>query len=154
MLRVLPAVAAVALVVAAGLVHGFWTDRWGVDKAVAAAADSLDRVPRTLGDWQAEPLEGDQSGAPGLAGQLYLRYVNRLTRESVSVALVCGRPGPVCIHTPDVCYAASGHTVGKISQQEVKLDKATARLFTAEASKVQAAEQMRLRIFWCWFDGS
>src|SRR5262249_2664100 len=154
MLRILPVAAAVAVVVAAGLVHGFWTDRWGVAGAVATAAASLDRVPRSLGDWQGQPLDSDQTGAPALAGQLYLRYVNRRSGEAVSIALVCGRPGPVCIHTPDVCYESSGHIIGKISLQEVKLDKATARLFTMEAKKEQAAGQTRLRIFWCWFDGS
>jgi len=154
MLRILPVATAAAIVIAAGIVHGFWTDRWGVTEAVAAAAASLDRVPRSIGDWQAESLDGDQTGAPELAGQLYLRYVNRKTRDSVSIALVCGRPGPVCIHTPDVCYAGSGHTLGKITLQEVKLDKSTAHLFTMEAKKEQAAEQTRVRIFWCWFDGS
>jgi Protein of unknown function (DUF3485) len=154
MLRILPVAAAAAIVIAAGIVHGFWTDRWGVTEAVAAAASSLDRVPRSIGDWQAQPLDSDQTGAPELAGQLYLRYVNRKTLDSVSIALVCGRPGPVCIHTPDVCYERSGHTIGKITLQEVKLDKSTAHLFTMEAKKEEAAEQTRLRIFWCWFDGS
>jgi len=154
MLRILPVAAAVALVVAAGLVHGFWTDRWGVAEAVATAAASIDRVPRSIGDWQGQPLDGDQTGAPGLAGQLYLRYVNRRSGDAVSIALVCGRPGPVCIHTPDVCYERSGHIVGKISLQEVKLDKSTARLFTTEVKREQAAGQTRLRIFWCWFDGN
>ncbi|MBI1917182.1 MAG: hypothetical protein HYS12_20955, partial [Planctomycetes bacterium] len=49
MSRILPAAVAVAVVVAAGLVHGFWTDRWGVGEAVAEAAASLDRVPRSIG---------------------------------------------------------------------------------------------------------
>ncbi len=154
MLRILPAVVAVAVVVAAGLVHGFWTDRWGIGEAVAEAAANLDRVPRSVGDWQAEPLDGDQGSVPGVAGQLDLRYVNRKTGDSVSIALVCGRPGPVCIHTPDVCYERSGHKVGKISIQEMKFDKATAHLFTADAMMDQAAEQKKLRLFWCWFDGS
>src|SRR5262245_18215721 len=131
MLRILPALVAVIVVVAVGLVHGFWTDRWGVGVAVANAPASLERVRGSVGDWQAEPLDGDQSNVPGVAGQLYLRYVNRKTGDSVSIALVCGRPGPVCIHTPDVCYERSGHKIGKISTQDVKYDKTTARLFTA-----------------------
>src|SRR5437764_8305353 len=115
MQRILPAVAALVAVVAVGVVHGFWTDRWGLSEAVAAGAARLDRVPRVVGDWHAELLETGQRDDPSLAGQLYLRYLNRKTGEAVSVALVCGRPGPVCIHTPDVCYAASGYTVGKVT---------------------------------------
>ncbi|MBI1914220.1 MAG: hypothetical protein HYS12_05715, partial [Planctomycetes bacterium] len=48
----------------------------------------------------------------------------------------------------------SGHKVGKISIQEVKYDKVSARLFTADATKDQAAEQKKFRIFWCWYDGN
>src|SRR5947209_7996825 len=138
MLRILPVVVAVAVVVAAGLVHGFWTDRWGVGEAVAEAAASLDRVPRSVGDWQAEPLDSDQGSVPGVAGQLYLRYVNRKTGDSVSIALVCGRPGPVCIHTPDVCYAAIGHTVREVTS-EIPLEQDPCldflRQFLPEAQK-------------------
>jgi hypothetical protein len=154
MLRILPAAVAAAVVVAAGLVHGFWTDRWGVAEAVAVAAASLERIPYSVGDWQAQPLDSDQGTVPGVAGQLYLRYVNRKTGDSVSIALVCGRPGPVCIHTPDVCYERSGHKIGKISIQDVKFDKTTAHLFTADATKEQAAESTKLRIFWSWYDGN
>src|SRR5262249_5980512 len=131
-----------------------WTDRWGVGEAVATAAASLDRIPRTVGDWQAQPLDGDQGNVPGVAGQLSLRYVNRKTGDCVRVVLLCGRPGPGCIHTPDGCYAASGHGVGKMSIQDIKFEKATARLFTTVATKTEAAVETRLRLFWCWFDGS
>src|SRR5207248_165984 len=96
MLRIFPAVTGVVVVIAAGLVHGFWTDRWRVDATVAAAAASLDQVPRTVGDWQAEPLKSEQVSDSGLAGQLDLSYVNRKTGDSISLSLVCGRPGPVC----------------------------------------------------------
>jgi hypothetical protein len=154
MLRILPPVAAVVAVAAAGAVHGFWTDRWGVGQAVAAAAASLDRVPRSVGDWQAQPLDSNQPDNLSLAGQLYLRYANRTTGDAVSVALVCGRPGPVCIHTPDVCYQASGHKVGKVDTQEVKFRGGTARLFTMKATKSHASDQSTLRILWCWFDGA
>ena len=38
MLRILPIVIAVPLVIAAGYVHGRWTDRWSPSRAVEAAA--------------------------------------------------------------------------------------------------------------------
>src|SRR5215831_4661092 len=113
MKRMLPIAVALAAVLAAGIVHGFWTDRWRTARTVEAAVANLDRVPRTVGDWQAEPLASDVRDDQGLPGQLYLRYVNRKSGDSITVALVCGRPGPVSIHTPDVCYGASGYKVGR-----------------------------------------
>lgn len=152
MKRMLPTVAAVAAVVAAGVVHGFWTDRWHTGAAVAAAVANLDKVPRSVGDWEAEPLTSDLQDQ-SIAGQLYLRYVNRKSGDIVSVVLTCGRPGPVSIHTPDVCYGASGFTVGKTSSFELKRDKSAARFLTTEATNARAASRRKVRIFWSWFAG-
>jgi Protein of unknown function (DUF3485) len=151
MMKYLPAVTAVLAILSVGLVHGFWTDRWQVSEAVATAAARLNRIPRTVGDWQGKPLEGNQNGDPALAGQLYLRYVNRKTGDAVSVALVCGRAAVVCIHTPDVCYRASGFAMGKRNLYELKQAGKTARFFTSQAEKTNAADQTKLRIFWSWF---
>src|SRR5690348_14337503 len=107
MKRSLPAVAAVVLVVACGVVHGFWTGRWsGITNTDVAA--HLAQVPLDVGDWQGHDLEADARLKDGMAAVLYRSYVHRQSRETVTVYLVCGRPGPVAVHTPDVCYAASG----------------------------------------------
>ena len=45
----------------------------------------------------------------GIKGCVYRRYRNPRTGESVSVLLVCGRGGPISVHTPDVCYAGAGY---------------------------------------------
>ena len=63
---------------------------------------------------------------------------------------MCGRPGPVCIHTPDVCYSASGFTVGKKSTFEVKGLAGTPTFFTADMTKLNAADAVPQRLFWCW----
>ena len=153
MKRLFPVVTALAVVVGTGLVQGVWTDRWGLDAAVARLVSGLDRVPRDLGDWHAEVLDSDPNDAPGVAGQLYLRYANRKTGESVAVVLLCGRPGPVSIHTPDVCYGASGFKVGKVSTVTLEEPGGPAEFFVTEAVKSRAAEQTRVRIFWSWYAG-
>jgi hypothetical protein len=149
MKRMLPAVVAVALVLIAGLVHGFWTDRWHTNKAVEAAVANLNRVPRVVGDWKAEPMKGDLSDKD-IPGQLFLNYVNQKTGDSITVALVCGRPGPVAIHTPDVCYPASGFKVGRKLPYSPPGFK-DAHFFTTEVAHSSAADQKHQRIFWSWF---
>jgi hypothetical protein len=145
----LPAVAAVTLVLIASLVHGFWTDRWHTSKAVETAVANLERVPRIVGDWKAESMQGDLSDKD-VSGQLDLRYVNQKTGDSVSLTLVCGRPGPVSIHTPDVCYGASGFKVGRKVPYSPPGFK-DAHFFTTDATHSSAREQTSLRIFWSWF---
>ena len=44
-------VAALALIVGAGLVHGAWTNRWGAPPQLAALAGRLRTLPKALGDW-------------------------------------------------------------------------------------------------------
>src|SRR5438067_10570351 len=104
-MRTLPILAAIAVVVPCGVVSGLWTDRWGVSAEPAASAAKLAGLPLTVGVWEGEALAAESGGRgpAGVAGQLVRRYRNRLNGDVVSVLLVCGRPGPVSVHTPDVC---------------------------------------------------
>src|SRR5437667_1491190 len=102
MRRIFPVVAALVGVVGAGVVHGFWTDRWIVSGAAAAVPGLLQQVPVTLGEWDGEPLDMNAQPPREVSGHLYRRYRHRRTGEVITLALVGGRPGPVSIHSPDV----------------------------------------------------
>src|SRR6516225_2141560 len=100
MSRYYPAFTALTLILVAGLVHGFWTDRWVVSTAPAEAAARLEQLPLEAGDWKGEPLEVNSKSAEAITGRLCRRYTNRSTGSVVTIALVSGLPGPVSIHTP------------------------------------------------------
>ena len=51
---------AFALLVGSGLVYGRLTDRWGTSTAPAQAVARLDRVPRSVGDWQSQDVTMDR----------------------------------------------------------------------------------------------
>ncbi len=147
MLRYLPPLVAAVLIVGTGIVHGFWTDRWAPAVEPQKAADRLATVPMTIGDWDGKDPEKAGESVPGVVGSLQRIYTNRITGVTVVLALVCGRPGPVSIHTPDSCYAASGYTVGTQSTVEVLPG---VDFWTADPVRVKATEETRLRIFWAW----
>jgi hypothetical protein len=156
MKRFYPVVAALAVVLITGVVHGLWTDRWAPEHGpVHDAAARLDQLPMTLGDWEGQTVEIDPRDLESISGYLCRRYVNRRDHHEVSVFLVCGRPGPVAIHTPDLCYQASGYEVGPRATytREPGADSPAAAFFTAQCRKVKATEQTRLRIFWSWYAG-
>jgi hypothetical protein len=146
------AAGSVALI-AAGLVHGFWTDRWSRAPETAAAAARLSTLPLDLGDWQGEEVEVKASEvAPGVAGCLQRRYTDARRGVTVLVALVCGRPGPVATHTPEVCYGASGYMVG--DKRAVTVEGAPgAQFWTSDAVRSRVADETKLRIYWAWNDG-
>jgi hypothetical protein len=152
MLRIFAAALASATLIVTGLVHGFWTDRWGNAVEPAEAAARLQDVPTTLGDW--EVREGESKPAavdPHLAGTLQREYVNVRTGQKVAIMLVCGRFGPVSIHTPEACYGASGYQVG--GRTRVAAPAGRGDFWTADAVRTTANEETKLRIYWAWNAG-
>ena len=151
MTRLLTALVASVLLIACGVVHGFWTDRWRPPVETAAAAARMEAMPMEVGDWVGTAVEVKNPQAGGVAGAVERRYENRRTGDTVSLFMVCGRPGPVSIHTPEACYGASGFTVKAKSKAAVR-DKG-GDFWTADAEKTRAAEETHLRIYWGWNDG-
>jgi hypothetical protein len=144
-------IGSIALIVC-GIVHGYWTDRWSPPVETAQAAQRLDSIPLELGEWGGEASEVKQGEAgAGVAGFIKRRYVHRKTGATVSVFLVCGRPGPVSIHTPDICYGASGFTVNNRARYECSSGDS---MWKTDVIRTNATEEMRMRVYWAWSDGA
>jgi hypothetical protein len=155
MLRKLPLLLVVAILVLGGVVHGLWTDRWHKSPALEEALARLDTVPLVIGDWQGQALETDeeQRVQAEAAGCLHRRYENRQTGSAVSILLVCGRPGPVSVHPPDVCFQGVGYeSAAPPHRQEVQADApaAAATLWAATFIKRNAAGPRHLAVYWSW----
>ncbi|HTU16659.1 MAG TPA: exosortase-associated EpsI family protein [Gemmataceae bacterium] len=144
-------VGSIALV-ACGIVHGFWTDRWSPPVETAQAAERLNAIPLELGDWDGEALEVKPGEAGNdVAGCIKRTYVHRKTGVTVSLFLVCGRWGPVSVHTPEVCYGASGFLLNAKARYDLASGDT---LWKTDATRTNATEQTRLRLYWGWSDGS
>jgi len=152
MLRYLLPLTAIAAVLLTGTVHGLWTDRWQVSDEPAASASRLNDLAMTVGEWEGRTVSTQRAGLAGVAGHLYRRYTHARTGKEVTLFMVCGRPGPVAVHTPDVCYGASGFEV--LSQVKYSLPAtaggAGAVFKTAQFRKKQSSDLTTLRIFWSW----
>lgn len=143
-------IVSITLIVTSGIVHGFWTERWSVSEEVQRGAASVDQVPLEIGDWKGEHIPRTVESQPGIAKNSFRRYRNVRTGDVVDIALVCGRAGPVCIHTPDVCYVASGYQVGNKTDVNVKFSGGEGQFYTADAVKSNATRKTALRLFWAW----
>jgi hypothetical protein len=152
MRRLISLITVLTALAACGVVHGLWTDRWVSLPDVPNHAERMEQLPMALGDWQGQELDIKKQPSKEFSGHLYRRYVNRRSGDSVTIALVAGRPGPVAIHTPDACYAASGYQVGTPTKQFVNSDAPgpAAEFWTAPFLKTRTADRSQLRIFWSW----
>lgn len=152
--RRLLTLAALPLLAGYGVAEGLWTDRWQLSHEAEQAPARLGRVPLAVGDWQAEALEMDprEAARAEISGYLMRRYVHRTTGASVTALLVCGPPGRVAVHTPDVCYAGAGYRLkGEPARQAVEANAAGPALFwVARFAKPHAVVPEDLRIRWSW----
>ena len=153
MTRLLLVVGATFLVAGAGVIHGLRTDRWGAKADIEAAASHLDGVPMTIGEWEGRPtvISARQLALAEAVGHLSRLDVNRRTGMEVSVVVLCGRPGPISLHSPEVCYTGSGFAQkGDTELRSVKGDDGvTASLYKAQFVKPGAVPDV-LNVFWAW----
>jgi Protein of unknown function (DUF3485) len=156
MFRIIPTVIAFAVVLLAGVVPGLWSGRWGESAEFKAAVARLQDIPKTLGDWQAPqereiPAKHLEIGE--INGYKYRVYVNRQTGTELTVLLVCGKPGPIAVHTPDVCFAGLGRRpFGPQAKQTVQPPDSgpAAEFWQLDFVRLVAGVMVRDRVFWAW----
>jgi hypothetical protein len=84
-------------------------------------------------------------------GQISRVYTNPTKGLTVSVLLLCGLPGNISTHTPDVCYPGAGYTLGNGQRfvQRYGVPERAAEFQTAVASRA-GTKPSSLRLYWAW----
>jgi hypothetical protein len=158
MSRFLPVLLCAVLLVGYGLAEGYWTDRWSLSLELAEAPERLAAIPREIGDWQGQDDELDprQARQGEIRASLLRRYTNRQTGEMVNVLVLCGRPGPIAVHAPEVCLGGAGFAIrGKKARQQIEapgLSGADA-FWVAQFHKPSAAVPEVIQMSWSWNGG-
>ena len=153
--KLAPVAIALALILGAGYVHGVSTHRWTVSAEIRNATAKVASIPLTFGDWTAKesPLDERQAKIGRIEASISRQYVNAKTGQAVSVLLVCGRPGPISVHTPEVCYAGSGYKV-ESERKRVAYDydgNRKASFWSIKVSKPEILRPERMSIDYGWF---
>lgn len=108
----------------AGYLHGNMTNSWKENPRSQAAGQRLESLPKTdFGNWR---LLQENEFPPGVLTILeqpayFSRtYQHVQTGDTVTVAVIAGHPGPVSVHTPEICYSSRDYSIaGDRKRQEI-----------------------------------
>lgn len=153
--RILITLLAASLILGAGLLHGKIIDRWGDSHEMNDAVARLQNLPASFGEWtsQAYELNPRHLQVAEIKGYVTRQYVHKRSGERISILLICGRPGPISVHTPDVCYQGAGYKMGTKVKQMQK-DPGTSQVSEFWAARFTKEPQPApLNILWTWSDG-
>lgn len=117
------------LTLVSGAVVGKMSNRWGPSQESLAAAKKLEEVPERFGNWEllsSGSMNESDVKMLECSGYISRSYVNQESGEVVKVFVILGSPGPISVHTPEVCYSSRANksletrksvTVGASSDQ-------------------------------------
>lgn len=139
-------VVAIGLLLVSGIVQGRLTGRWATSSALREAVARLDLMPRQVGTWIGEDAEVDRATLErvGIGGGIVRRYRDTRTGATATVMLVCGRPGPVSVHTPEVCYGGAGYELAAPPSEPIP------GFLAATMARPGGAVPDRLQVYWSW----
>ncbi|MCG8450911.1 MAG: EpsI family protein [Pirellulales bacterium] len=153
---IFPFAAAVVVIISLSLVEGVMRDRWATPGVEASeVGQRFQQVPIELGDWVGEDLPVDMvtKSTAGAVNYVSRRYVNRRTKQEVTLWLIVGHSRDICRHTPDVCYPNQGfRRVGSQLKHPIPITDTgrDADFYTAMFSKEDPAGRHDERVFWSW----
>lgn len=149
----IPTIVAVLLLTGVCVAHGLWNDRWSTAVDLDPIyGPKVAAISPKIGDWQGVPRPEDAAGAGPNETNSVWRYTQAGTGRSVLVSLTYGKPKEVAIHTPDMCYPASGYEmIGGISEREVKNGAESAAFYSADFRNKPGQDGAgAFRVQWSW----
>jgi hypothetical protein len=145
--------------VAAGILHARMTNSWKLSPASRVARERLaGALPRDFGNWRFDhDLEFPPAVLDVLEQPAYFSrvYQHAQTGDTVTVAVIVGQPGPVAVHTPEICYSSRDYTVAgdRTKHEIVAADGRRHELWKLSLDANQA-DALPLEVVYGWTTGT
>lgn len=142
------------------VIQGRLTNRWGVRPNAQLAMERLESpLPKELGSWH---LDKEYELQPQVARILQnpacinCVYVHAQTGDVVRMFVLAGHPGPVSVHTPEICYDSRDFSIaGPRSIVEVKSSSGARHTFWELPLKPKRdLHGEPMRVFYAWSSGT
>lgn len=149
--------AAILLTVAAGVINGHYSQRWGPQPELVAAAQQVANFPTHFGQWRVEdefPLDEGTVRMLQCSGHVHRSYRNAASGALVSLAILVGPAGPIAVHTPEICYSSRHYTPerGRF-KASFDGDAGERHTFWTVSFKSNDAFTDELVVYYAWSDG-
>jgi hypothetical protein len=148
---------AVLITLTGGILYGNYSQRWNTSAEMQVAVSHLGSFPREVGIWKAvEDLPIEESALQMLEckGHLNRRYVNEETGKSLQLAIMLGPPGPIAVHTPEICYSSRAYELTD-ERAEAVLEASSGKRHSFWKVDFTTRNAMAdgLRVYYAWGDG-
>jgi hypothetical protein len=131
--------------------HGRFNDQSAARTALMnRAAERVAVLPLTIGDWEGTERTGVDEEAMRRGGAVRYAsrvYRHRTTGDVFNVLLLAGKPGPLSVHTPEICNAGPNHAP-QPNQQRWSPRPGDEFTWQSFASKIDGRPD--LEIGWAW----
>ena len=119
-LPILSLILVLVLTAISGAIHGRMSNRWGPPQDSRAAAEKLQDLPVQFGSWRlqsSDELSDFIEDTLQCVGYLLRTYANQETGEVVTVTILLGPPGPISVHTPEICFSSRAYEIREERQK-------------------------------------
>jgi len=144
-------IACAAMLIAGANHQGRFGDRNAArNKLLETASEKVLLVPMNVGQWTGIDLPAQDEAAMKRGGAVrYLTRAYRVSGESepLTILFMCGKPGPLCAHTPEICYAGASYTPDSNQRRWKPVGDAE---FTWQTFSSRVEGQSDLEIAWAW----
>ena len=158
-MRFIPCLLAILIMAGSGVIHGIIVDRWAPATNLSELVTRIENIPMEIGSWQGVPqtIPDTHLEIGQIDGYLSRTYTNQGTGAAVSLLIVGGKPGPISVHTPDICFLGAGYELKNTPMQTSITPEDDPSLaveaFSADFKKSTDAQPHDLRVLWTWCDG-
>jgi hypothetical protein len=147
---------ALGVTLAAGVIQGHLSNRWGITNELKEAGKRLEQcVPSALGKWRLKSQDrlGETSARMlQSVGQFVATYENEESGEEASVFVIVGPMGPTAEHTPEVCFSSRAfrQVGGRARVALQSSDKERFGQFWMATFESKSLEGGYVRSYWAW----
>lgn len=158
MKTILPITVGSLIAVVSGWQHGLLIDRWGPPSHVVEVADQLENLQLEVPGWTSKALEGIDDRTRKLAGAegyFSRQYLQERSGIAVQVTILCGRPGPISLHSPEYCFTLAGmKQLGSASEASLfeTSPESSKDFWMADYRPPDSKSSPDIRTFWSWSD--